>query len=248
MELILGLVGVLGVSSIVFVLAHLRPLSEHEVRQLGEKKRKNQIRKYFEFSKGERSINREFKKRMNPNGQFYRLNEHLLGFPSVAAALLKYKKHEWIIVAFEKQQNIHMIWLNKGFDKSTVSLYLPFGELIDIAKEGNYTSILFFHNHPNPDPYHYDYSKPSNQDFVSANKFSQVLNEHGINLIEFVCERGIHHSYFASCADAFLPVSTFVATIDEVNGTSKLWNLSLHIQRVFYPPGEPLRMNRRHHL
>jgi len=36
---------------------------------------------------------------MNPNGTFYRINESLFGFPATVAALLKYKKHEWIIIA-----------------------------------------------------------------------------------------------------------------------------------------------------
>ena len=245
---ILVFVGILAFASLVFVFTHLRPLSDQEKRQLAEKRRRKNIQGYFSFSTTELTVNSEFKKRMSPSGRFYRVDESLHRFPSVAAALLKYKKHEWIIVAFEKKQNVNMIWLNKGFDRSQVSLNIPIGEIADIAKRGDYTSVLFFHNHPNSDPYYYDLSRPSNQDLYSANRLSSTLNVHGINSIEFVCERGAHYGYYASCADAFFPLSHFVVTIDRVNGSSKLTNLSLHVQRVFYRQAEPLQKRRRRHL
>lgn len=233
MDLTLVLVGILGLIGLVFVLTHLRPLNEDELRQLGEKKREKQIREYFSFATGEFSVNKEFKKRMNPNGKFYQINESLFDFPPIAAALLKYKKHEWIIVAFENEQKIDLIWLNKGFDRYKVSLYLPIKNIANIAGQENRTSVLIFHNHPNSDPYYHDCSKPSSQDLDSANEFSRVLNTHGINLVEFVCERGIHYQYFSSYANTFLPLSNYVEMIDKINGLSKLRNLSLHIERIF---------------
>lgn len=77
---------------------------------------------------------------MNPNGTFYRISENLFGFPSTATALLKYKKHEWIIIAFEKDKRAELIWLNKGFDRSGVSPYLPVGGITETAKRENLTS------------------------------------------------------------------------------------------------------------
>jgi hypothetical protein len=200
---------------------------------LGIKRRDKQIRLYFSFNTSEFNVDKEFKKRMNPNGKLYGINESLLVFPSIAAALLKYKKHEWIIIAFEKEKKVDSIWLNKGFDRSGVSPYISVQDIGNIANSNNHASILIFHNHPNTNPNYYDCRRPSGKDIESANEFAHVLNRAGINLVEFVCERGKHYKYFASCADIFLPLSEFVTAVNGINGLSKLRNLSLHIERIF---------------
>lgn len=233
MELILVLASLFVLISLVFVFTHFRQLNDDEVKQLGTKRREKQIRVYFSFSAKEFNVDKEFKKRMNPNGKLYRINEDLFEFPSTAAALLKYKKHEWIIIAFEKKKIIDSIWLNKGFDRSGVSPYLSIENIAKIAKTGNRTSILIFHNHPNTNPNYYDCSNPSNKDLDSANEFAQVLNLNGINLVEFICERGIHYEYFRSPAHSFFQLSEFIMDIDNINGLSKLKNLSLHMERIF---------------
>lgn len=233
MELILFLVSIFGLILIVFILTHLRPLDEDEVEQLAMKRRGKEIRKYFSFATVEFDVNKEFKKRINPNGTFYRVNEELFNFPSIAAALLKYKKHEWIIIAFEKQKKIDLIWLNKGFDRSCVSPYLSAMDIINIAMRGNYTSVLIFHNHPNPNPNYYNYSRPSSKDLESASELAHILNKFGINLVEFVCERGMHYEYFLSPSDSFFPISEFVMAINKINGLSWQENLLLHIERIF---------------
>jgi hypothetical protein len=233
MESTFAIVIIIGLTIIIFVSAHLRPLNESEVRRLGMKRRKKQVDRYFSFASGEVSVDREFKKRMNPNGAFYEMDEGLFEFPSIAAALLKYKKHEWVIIAFERQRRICSLWLNKGFDRSSVSPYLAAEDMAIIAEEEDCTSILIFHNHPNSNPNYYDCTRPSRKDLESANEFANVLNVYGINLIEFVCERGTHHEYFLSPADNFLPLSEFVSAIDEVNDLSKIKNLSLHLERIF---------------
>jgi len=170
---------------------------------------------------------------MNPDGRFYQINESLFEFPSIAAALLKYKKHEWIIIAFEQNKKVDSVWLNKGFDRSEVSLYLPMEHVANIAKKDKQTSVLIFHNHPNVNPNYYDYSRPSDKDFESASDFAQVLNRNGINLLEFVCERGIYYKYYLSLTDSFLPLSEFIYAINKVNSLSRFKNLSLHFERIF---------------
>lgn len=124
MEVILVFVSIFGLIGLIFVFTHLRPMTEKEVKQLGIKRRDKQIRLYFSFNTSEFNIDKEFKERMNPNGKLYRINETLFVFPSIASALLKYKKHEWIIISFEKKKKIDSIWLNKGFDRSGVSPYI----------------------------------------------------------------------------------------------------------------------------
>jgi len=232
MELIIIIVSIIALTGFVFVFTHLRPLDEDEVKQLATKRRDGRIRGYFSYELAEFNIDKGFKKRMNPNGAFYKINEDLFEFPSIASALLKYKKHEWIIIAFEVQRTINSIWLNKGFDRSEVSPHLSARDMVNIAKRENYTSILIFHNHPNSNPRNYDCRNPSSTDLESANEFTRVFNAHGVNLVEFICERGIHHEYLLSPANSFLPLSDFAMAVDDINGLSKLKNLSLHIERI----------------
>ena len=226
------LIGI-AVAVLVFVLTHLRPLNEAEMQKLSSKRRVKAIFRHFRFDHHEYNVDKYFKKRMNPNGKFYALDEKLYHFPSTAAGLLKYKKHEWIIIAFERNKKISSCWLNKGFDRSGVSPYLSVNDLVDIAKKEAYHSVLIFHNHPNSNPNHFDCSKPSQQDIKSANEFASKLINSGINLLEFVCERGKHHQYFAEYSDFFLPVSEFFKVVSNRNGKSKFSNLSLHLERFF---------------
>jgi len=106
---------------VLIILTHLRPLTFEEVMILGSKRRTKELKEYFSFKNYEVNVDMTFKKRMNPNGKFYQFNEVLYEFPSIAAGLLKYKKHEWSIIAFERETKIFLIWLNKGSDNSSVS-------------------------------------------------------------------------------------------------------------------------------
>lgn len=170
---------------------------------------------------------------MNPNGKFYPVKETLHYFPSVAAGLLKYKKHEWIIIAFEKNKKISLCWINKGFDRSGVTPYISIYDLIAIAKRDGYKSVMIFHNHPNSNPNYFDCSKPSEQDLKSAEEFASKLSKNGINLIEFICERGKHYQYLAQYSDRFLPKSEFIKEVKRQNGKSRFRNLLLHLERIF---------------
>ena len=217
----------------IFIIFHFRTLTENEVIQLSKKRRDKKLSEYFIFDNREYSANKSFKKNMNPNGKIYQINETLFEFPSIAAALLKYKKHEWIIIAFEKNKNINFIWLNKGLNRASVSSYIDISTICNFCKEYNQTSILIFHNHPNVNHNYYDVSTPSDNDIESAKYFAQALNINEINLLEFICERGSHNKYYFSITDSFLPLSGFISTINENNGKSKIKNLLLHYERVF---------------
>ena len=87
---------------------------------------------------------------MRSDGRFYKIEERLFEFPALAAGLLKYKKHEWIIIAFEKEKRVELIWLNKGKDNKSVSWFLSASEIVETAKQHSFSSVLVFHNHPNP--------------------------------------------------------------------------------------------------
>ena len=230
---LIGLSAIFLVLGLLFVVTHLRALREDEVEHLARKRRGQQVSRYFSFHTGEISVERQFKKRMKPTGEFYRIDQDLSRFPSTAAALLKYKKHEWIIVAFEKDRHVKLTWVNKGIDGSTVSSALSAPQVAQLARQQGYSSVLFFHNHPNPSPSHYDCTSASQQDLRSARLRAEVLNTQGVSMLAFVCERGRHYRYFLSAADSFLPLSDFARDINKVNGSSRLWNLSLHLERTF---------------
>jgi hypothetical protein len=233
MEIILIPIGIIGFLILLFIITHLRPLSFEEVRKLGTKRRKKEIGRYFSFDNRERSVNSEFKKRMKPTGKFYQINENLFQFPSTAAALLKYKKHEWCIIAFEKDKKVFLIWVNKGPDRTTVSSLISLKNIAKVANENDTTSVLAFHNHPNPDPNYVSCTQPSQQDLQTAKVRSSVLNQNNLNLLSFVCERGRHYKYFFSPSDAFLPLPAFIEAINAINGKSRSKNLSLHFERIF---------------
>ena len=215
-----------------FVVTHLRPLNDNEVRGLATERRYNEIRAHFTFHQGQTAVDPEFKKRMVPSGTSYALNYPLHAFPSLAAALLKHKKHEWMLVAFERNKQVELVWENKGPDNAQVSL-LADSEFLFSALQRGFDSALIFHNHPNPDPRHFDALVAGEQDNLFAAHYAELFNGSGLNFLMFVCERGRYREFFRSPADTFLPLPDFVATTNGANGLGKLKNLRLHLERVF---------------
>lgn len=216
-----------------YVFTHLRPLTDDEIFKLAQKRRNKTIRNYFLFDNREYNVNKEFKKNMRADGRFYKIEERLFEFPALAAGLLKYKKHEWIIIAFEKEKRVELMWLNKGNDNKTVSWFLSANEIIEIATQHSFSSVLVFHNHPNSNPRYYSCAQPSELDVETAKRLGVLLNANDINLLEFVCEKGRHYEYFRSPSAEFFPISQFIKEIRDVNGISRLKNLSLHLENIF---------------
>lgn len=184
------------------------------------------VQVYFAFSNPGVRPSSSFKSQMSQVGQFYEVREDLSSFPYTAASWLKYKKHEWFIVGFELNREITLVWVNKGEDQTSAFLgvpleappdsaqltlpgiiqYLPRSAAPVIARAAGkgYTSMLMFHNHPNSDPQKYSCSQPSQTDINSASELAKVVNDLGMNLLAFVCERGMPYLFHFSIADAFL--------------------------------------------
>lgn len=217
---------------LIFIISHLQPLTDIEIEILANKRRNKDIRIYFSFTNYEFVPNSNFKKKLIPNGTFYRIGETRREFPSIAASLLKYKKHEWIIISFGKDNKVELLWINKGFDRATVIPHLSPEAIIQIAEKECFNYILIFHNHPNSNPNYYSCIKPSEQDLHSAKHYANALNSHNINLLEFVCERGKHYEYFISPAANFMPLNDYVLLINNLNNKSKYGNLKLHIEKI----------------
>lgn len=151
----------------------------------------------------------------------------------MAASLLKYKKHEWALLAFEQERVIHEFWTNKGADRSSVHILLSINEIVQRCRKDCVSSVLFFHNHPNPDPAHYSTAVPSDLDKQLSQQWADVLNSSGVNLLSFICERGTAHEYFRAIAKEFLPRRSYVEDINRVNATSRWRNLRLHLAHIF---------------
>jgi hypothetical protein len=178
--------------ALLFVVLHLRPLAKHEITALGVNRRKRNIEAYFHIENIERSVNADFKKSLNPRGKFYRVELPLYSTASTAAGLLKYKKHEWIVIAFEKGKQVGHLWVNKGHNNSSASIYLSLDEALDTVIRNGYSSVLMFHNHPNSNPGRYNCTQASKADMDSASHWAAALNFGGVNLVDYVCERGRH--------------------------------------------------------
>jgi len=228
LTIIIILIASLGIYEIYFFLTHRRPLNIDEVRLLAEKRRIMNLKEYFKFTSLEHVANPEFKSKMKSSGKLYSVDEDLSKMPDLAAALLKHKKHEWVILAFEANQKIKWIWLNKGRDKTSVGIFLSNEEIINFSVENHISTVLCFHNHPNSNPRYYNCSKPSQTDLDSATDCFNKLKNAGINLIEFVCERGRHYNYYYGISDLFLPPVVFENQIKRENNKGDKENYKLH--------------------
>jgi hypothetical protein len=173
-----------------------------------------------------------FKQGMAAAGRFYEVRESLAATPALAGALLKYKTHEWAVFAFAPGALVERLWLNKGQDRASVTPILAPARVAEVARQGGYDSVLLFHNHPNGDPRHFDCTRPSAQDLASARLLADALAPLGVNLAEFVCERGQAYRYHLSVADSFLPEGAFAAGVRAGNGRSRRGNLGLHWERL----------------
>lgn len=226
--IILAIISIYALYKLCFWATHKRELTNEEIKLLAEKKRIFDINQYFNFNTKEISVDTQFKSRLKPTGKLYAINENLPATPSIAAALLKYKKHEWVMLAFEKDKKVEYLYVNKGFDGSSVSLYWEHCEVAEFCTKNKVSTVLMFHNHPNSNPNIYDCTKPSSADINSAHIFSEVLDRQNINLIEFVCERGLPYRYFYSYCNSFLKVAEYIDFIEKNNGLTKKQNYSLH--------------------
>ncbi len=60
----------------------------------------------------------------------------------------KYKKHEWIFVAFMKDGVVYQFWLNKGPDNEGVNPLISISDVSEICQKKKFSHVLVGHNHP----------------------------------------------------------------------------------------------------
>ena len=68
---------------LIFYLTHRDPLTDNELMQLANKRKKLYVQHKYNFSNVPVAINKIFKSSINPDGQLYNVNEQLHSFPSL---------------------------------------------------------------------------------------------------------------------------------------------------------------------
>lgn len=209
------------------VYRHRHPLDPNEVLSLARKRQRNRALFEFRFSTTQRPADPVEKKAMKSRGEFVAYDLPYRDAPARIAGLLKYKKHEWIVVAFINAMHVRHLWWNKGPDGTQVWSFLRDHSLRTAVRSFNPDSIAILHNHPNPDPSRYRMSIPSEADLTSAGFHDGEFGKHGVSLLEFICEKGVPHLYYATFDDSVVPLQPITIEINRENGTGILKNYSL---------------------
>lgn len=238
MMVVLIILGLWAAVELGFYITHRRPLSREEIRLLSQKRKRLYISRTYNHFASECEVSKSFKSSMDPSGKMYAVNLPLNKFPAYVAALLKGKKHEWILIAMEGQQTVKFFWVNKGYNNSSVSYNCDIDDVILFCKEQNCNTLMCFHNHPNSNPRRYNCLVASKQDIYSAFCISNKVIPQGLNWIEFVCERGNFLKYFERYSDKFLPDCANIEAIESENNISPRNNYILHreigiLSRIF---------------
>ncbi len=212
---------------VVFFILHRNPLNDEEILKLSQKRTRKYIKKKYTFNNVPVSIDKHFKSSLKPNGCWYNTNENLASFPSYIAALLKGKKHEWVVLAIEKDGVVYGFYANKGYDNSSVSFNCDLDFIMEKCKEYGCSTIMRFHNHPNENPNRQTCLLASEQDKSSALWCYGQVN-HSYNWLDFVCERGNFIKFFEQYSPAFTPKVARSEYIQAENNISPLKNYKLH--------------------
>ena len=224
------LIVVAAVILVAWLIHASRPLTPDEVEEFARRKRLLAIEAQYSFDDAQVAVDLNFKSSMAAGGELYRTDEPISQFPSIAAGLLKWKKHEWIIFAFSHAGRVLGAWMNKGPDNEKVWPLINLETILEIAKKLNADTVLDFHNHPNPDPRRLLASLPSPQDQFHAAHFGSQFVPRGITYLAFVMERGRHSQYACWVPDRLFPLESFLTDVRSRNGTSRRANFRLRNQ------------------
>jgi hypothetical protein len=206
-----------------------KPLKDEQILRLAHKRRQKKISQYFASSSWIIVPPLHFKKSLKPDGKLYELNLNLPDVPSFVANLLKYKKHEWSVIAFIADRKMQYLWTNKGPDRSQVNL-VSINFIIETAKKSNCDVIMAFHNHPAHDPQYYSYRNPSNMDLQSAQKYAEILNSANISYLDHICERGTAYRYFLKPSENLYPLQEILNNLGIENLQGKMTHMKLHLE------------------
>lgn len=207
----------------IFYLTHREPITYEQAKLLAKWNAQQYVKNRYVFKKGPVAINPIFKSNLDVTGHWYEIEEPIDTFPAYIAALLEGKHHEWVVIGIEKDGLVCNMWVNKGTDNQSVSLNCDLNDIIKKCKNvGGYT-ILRLHNHPNPDPRHYNTLLSSEQDKISAKSCSDFVCKEGLNWFDFICARGEYFLFFSKISDLFeVPGKSTSDIIDRIGITPEM--------------------------
>jgi hypothetical protein len=240
------------------ILRNCHPLTQDEADCLASKRQRLRQLLEYKFSTEPRPANPKEKKAMESAGEFVECNLDYYEAPSRIAGLLKYKKHEWIVIAFISRKRVLRLWWNKGPDGTRVWSFLRVDSIQALVRTLGLDALAILHNHPNPDPSRYRMNRPSETDLKSAEYLHRIFVPLGGSLLEFICERGIPHVYYAAFAYGVAPIQPILAEIASANDKGILHNYWLRKElartttaeeipgRALLPAGKEIRVKRRY--
>lgn len=208
----------------VDVVRNRHPLDAEEIEALARKRQRKAGVRLFAFSTAPLPADPADKRAMRGAGEFVWCDAPFWQTPAWIAGLLKYKKHEWVVIAFVSACRVRLLWWNKGPDGTRVWSLLDDHTLVRLVRQLDADAVAWFHNHPNPDPRLYWMLAPSDADLESAASRAAMLDELGVSLLDFVCERGVPHLYFARVGELTVPTRPIVREIERANGRSVFRN------------------------
>lgn len=214
----------------IVLVSFSRPLSEEQIPELAQKRRDKRILLHFSPSSFSYfSPTMDFKSGLKPDGKLYQFDLEMPHVPSFVAQLLKYKKHEWAVIVFLKDQKAEYLWANKGPDRTRVPL-ISIHSILNTAERIRCDTIMAFHNHPAHDPQHYSYRNPSDLDLETAGKFSRMLNTANISYLDHVCERGRAHRYCLDPSPTLYPLTAILDEVKTENSQGRVAHIKLHFE------------------
>lgn len=151
-QLVLAVVALILLVYVIDVLRNRDPLADDEALRLAYKRRRHRALSEYRFCTIRRPADPAEKKAMKASGQFVACDMDYFQAPSRIAGLLKYKKHEWIVLAFVVSGHVNRLWWNKGPDGTRVWAFLRDHELDRVIQLHRPQAIAILHNHPNPNP------------------------------------------------------------------------------------------------
>jgi len=207
------------------------PVTQKDIAWFAQRRRERRLREHFRPAARISQPDPAFKSGLDPDGSEYPADIDLSDFPSYAAMLLKWKKHEWIVYGFASSRTVKAMWAHKGPDKWSVYV-LPPEELERLARRYSADTVLALHNHPASEPHYYDYSRPSQADEDVAREAASSLVPAGITLVAYVCERGRFHPHLVKVADTLYPLSQLARQL-ALENTGDWWrNARLRLEAV----------------
>lgn len=178
----------------------------------------------FRFNSFRATVNYYFKKELDPKGSFYEYRVKIEDFPAVGAALLKSKKHEWIIFAISSYTEIIGFFINKGQNARSVNTVYTNSQILKKVNELEGKLIIEIHNHPN------GVLNPSDQDLKSSISYGRLFNENNLHYIAIVCSRGRFLEYAWWYFSDDTEKEELLIEIENKSSKNRFYNLLLRLE------------------